>query len=132
MKKSLIFASVLLATALPAMAQSVAVVVSSKNANTPSQEQISSIFLGKSNEMVGVDQTDSRAIREIFYQKVTGKEGPQLKAYWAKLVFTGKAQPLKELGSDVEVKRFIASTPNSIGYIDKTSVDSSVRVVLTP
>ena len=66
MKKSLIFASVLLATALPAMAQSVAVVVSSKNANTPSPEQISSIFLGKSNEMVGVDQTDSRAIREIF------------------------------------------------------------------
>lgn len=132
MKKSLILAGVLLAAAIPAMAQTVAVIVNPKNASTPSQDQIANVFLGKSNEFLGVDQSEGRAVREAFYQKVTGKNGTQLKAYWAKLVFTGKAQPLKELNSDLEVKRFVASTPNAIGYIEKESVDGSVKVVLTP
>ena len=135
MKKSLVFAGALLAllaSASPAMDQSVAVIINPKNANTPSQEQIANIFLGKSNDLLGVDQPEGRSVREDFYQKVTGKNGTQLKAYWAKLVFTGKAQALKELTSDLEVKRFVASTPNAIGYIDKGVVDGSVKVVMTP
>jgi ABC-type phosphate transport system substrate-binding protein len=115
-----------------ALAQSVAVIVNPGNANPPSADQISSIFLGKSTDLTGVDLPDGNAHRNAFYQKVTGKDGAQLKAYWAKLVFTGKAQPLKELGSDAEVKKFVASNPNAIGYIDKGAVDGSVKVVLTP
>ena len=138
MKKNWIFASVasiattLLVVSVPALAQSVAVVVSAKSAGTPTQEQISNVFLGKSNEFVGVDLPEGNAVREAFYHKVTGKDGAQLKSYWAKLVFTGKAQPLKEFASDAEVKKFVASSPNAIGYIDKGAVDGSVKVVLTP
>ncbi len=132
MKKVSLCASLLLAISAPVLAQSVAVVVNPKNASAISQEQISNIFLGKSNELVGVDLPDSNATRDVFYHKVTGKDGPQLKAYWAKLVFTGKAQPLKEMTSDADVKKFVAANPSAIGYIDKASVDGSVKVVLTP
>ena len=118
--------------ALPAMAQSVAVIVNPANASAPSAEQIANIFLGKSSELTGVDLPDSHPVRSAFYQKVTGKDGAQLKAYWAKLVFTGKAQPLKEVASDADVKKFVASNPTAIGYIDKSAVDGSVKVVLTP
>jgi len=122
----------LLALSLPALAQSVAVIVNPKNSNAVSAEQISNVFLGKSNDLMGVDLPDGNAVRDAFYHKVTGKDGPQLKAYWAKLVFTGKAQPMKELASDAEVKKHVASNPNAIGYIDKGSVDGSVKVILTP
>ncbi|MBP9714433.1 MAG: hypothetical protein KBD60_12215 [Sterolibacterium sp.] len=124
-------AAALLSFSLPALAQSVAVIVNPKNAGAVSAEQISNVFLGKSNELVGIDLPDGSAVRDTFYHKVTGKDGAQLKAYWAKLVFTGKAQPLKEMGSDAEVKKFVAANPNAIGYIDKGAVDGSVKVVLT-
>ena len=89
MKKNLIIASALLALSLPVMAQSVAVIVNSKNPGALTQEQVSNIFLGKSNDLVGIDLPEGNAVREVFYHKVTGKDGPQLKSYWAKLVFTG-------------------------------------------
>lgn len=126
-----VVAGVLLGATFAASAQSVAVIVNPKNASAVSAEQISNIFLGKSNDLTGVDLPDGNAARDVFYHKATGKDGAQLKAYWAKLVFTGKAQPLKELASDAEVKKFVAATPSAIGYIDKSSVDASVRVVLT-
>jgi len=127
-----VFASLLLAATFPALAQSVAVIVNPKNASAVSAEQISNIFLGKSNELLGIDLPDGSPVRDAFYHKVTGKDGAQLKAYWAKLVFTGKAQPLKELASDADVKKFVAGNPTAIGYIDKAAVDGSVKVILTP
>jgi len=117
---------------LPVLAQSVAVIVNPKNTNAMAANKVSNIFLAKSSELVGVDLPDGNAVRDAFYHKVTGKDGAQLKAYWAKLVFTGKAQPLKELASDAEVKKFVAGNPAAIGYIDKASADDSVKVVLTP
>ena len=130
--KHWMLAAALLGAALPALAQSVAVIVNPKNAAAPSAEQIANVFLGKSNDLTGVDLPDGNGVRDAFYHKVTGKDGPQLKAYWAKLVFTGKAQPLREMASDAEVKKFVAANPNAIGYIDKGAVDGSVKVVLTP
>lgn len=52
-----------------------------------------------------------------------------MKAYWSKLIFSGKAKPLKELSSDSEVLRWMSSTPNAIAYIDASKVDDSVKVV---
>lgn len=120
----------LLSVSVPALAQ--VVIVSAKSTAAVNAGMVSSIFLGKSTELTAVDLPDGSALRDTFYQKATGKEGAQLKAYWAKLVFTGKAQPLKELANDAEVKKFVAANPNAIGYIDKGSVDGSVKVVLTP
>jgi ABC-type phosphate transport system substrate-binding protein len=117
--------------ALPVFAQSVAVIVNPKHGGGLSAEQVSNIFLGKSSDLTGVDLPDGSVARDAFYQKVTGKDAAQVKAYWAKLVFTGKAQPLKEMASDAEVKKFVASNPGAIGYIDKGAVDGSVKVVLT-
>lgn len=52
-----------------------------------------------------------------------------MKAYWSKLVFTGKGTPPQEVPGDAEVKALIGSNPSTIGYIDAGSVDASVKVV---
>ena len=75
MLKTTLCASTLLFLSASALAQSVAVIVNPKNASAPSAEQISNIFLGKSNDLTGVDLPDSNPVREAFYQKVTGKDG---------------------------------------------------------
>jgi ABC-type phosphate transport system substrate-binding protein len=47
-------------------------------------------------------------------------------------VFSGKATPPKELlSSSADVKKFVAANPDAIGYIEKSAVDGSVKVVLT-
>lgn len=127
-----IFTSVLLFLSLPVLAQSVTVIVNPKNTGELTADQISKIYLGKSNALVAADLSESNPLREYFYLKVTGKDVAQLKAYWAKLIFTGKAQPLREFSTDAEVKKFVAANPNGIGYIDKSAVDSSVKAVLVP
>ena len=60
-----------------------------------------------------------------------GKSTAQVKAAWSRLVFSGKATPPKELASSAEVKKFVAANPDAIGYIEKSAVDSTVKVVFS-
>ena len=134
MKKVLttLLAGVLAAAALPAAAETV-VIVSAKNpASRMFSEQAAQFFLGKSTMFTPIDQAEGSAIRNDFYKKVTDKDAGQVKAIWSKLVFTGKAtaEP-KEFKSNAEVKKAVADDPKAIGYIDKSAVDDTVKVILT-
>jgi ABC-type phosphate transport system substrate-binding protein len=129
--KALIKASIVLGAALavPAMAEVVVVVNPKAAESSMSKEQISQFFLGKSNSMTPIDQADSAPIRAEFYKKVTDKEASQVKSLWSKLVFTGKATLPKEVGDSAAVRKAVAADPKAIGYIDKSAVDASVKVV---
>ncbi|WP_348699320.1 hypothetical protein [Duganella fentianensis] len=123
--------SALAMAALPASAE-IVVIVSQKNPATRMfSEQASQFFLGKSNLFTPVDQPESSHIRAEFYQKIADKDPAQVKALWSKLVFTGKATPPKEYANSAEVKKAVAADPKAIGYIDKSAVDDSVKVILT-
>jgi len=120
-----------------AFSQVVVVVSAKSSATSLTAEQASDIFLGKVATLPGagtavpVDQADGSAAREAFYQKATGKNAAQVKAYWSKQIFTGKGQPPKEVGDNAGVKAAVAGNPNAIGYIDKSAVDGSVKALLT-
>ena len=133
MKKILIAA--LLSTAfasLPALAE-VVVVVNPKAAESAlTKDQVAQFFLGKSTSMTPIDQPDNAPVRAEFYKKVADKDAAQAKALWSKLVFTGKATMPKEVADSAGVKAAVAANPKAIGYIDKSAVDASVKVVLTP
>ncbi len=119
-------------------AAEVVAVVSAKNpVTTLSKNQVVDIFLGKANrfpdgrEAVPIDQDEGSAAREEFYLKFADKSPAQIKAFWSKIIFTGRGQPPPEVSNDVEVKKFIAKHPDAIGYIDQKLVDDSVKVILT-
>jgi len=116
----------------------VAVVVGPKSpVGTMTADQVSAIFLGKSsalptgNTAVLADLPDASPTHDLFYTKVTGKSSAQVKAAWSRLVFSGKATPPKELGNAADVKKFVAANPDAIGYIEKSAVDSSIKVVFS-
>ncbi len=115
----------------------VVVIVSNKNpATTLRTEQVADLFLGQSGnfpegaEAVPIDQSVGSAIRDEFYAKVTGKSPPLMKAYWSKMIFTGRGQPPKEVADSAAMKKLVADSPHLIGYIDKSAVDASVKAVL--
>ena len=124
-------AAVILGTSSLALAE-VVVVVNPKAAEaTMSKDQIAQFFLGKSSAMTPVDQPEDAPVRAEFYKKVTDKEASQAKALWSKLVFTGKATMPKEVANSAAVKSAVAAHPKAIGYIEKSAVDASVKVVYT-
>lgn len=120
-----------------ACADAVVVVSAQSKVGNLTADQVSQIFLAKSTtfpngeQAIPVDLSEGPA-KEEFYSKVTGKDASQLKAYWSQLIFTGKGKPPKALADGNEAKKQIAANPNMIGYISKSAVDPSVKVVLTP
>lgn len=135
--KLVLFAVVLMVTA--SVYAEVVVIVSAQNPVTSlTAAQTTRIFLGKVNTFpddsaaVPIDQAEGRAIRDEFYSKVVHKSSSQLTAYWAKVIFTGNGRPPEMLEGDVAVRKAVAKNPNAIGYIDKSTVDRSVRVILEP
>jgi ABC-type phosphate transport system substrate-binding protein len=112
----------------------VVVIVNPANTANIDEEQIAKIFLGQTktfsngSEAMPVDQKEG-AVREEFGNKLLKKNPAQLKAQWARQIFTGGAKPPKELGSDDEVLKFVASNPGAIAYIDASKVNKSVKVV---
>lgn len=114
----------------------VVVIVSAKNANYGLEKtDVEQIFLGKTStfpdgsKAVPIDQNEGSASRDAFNDRVLGKSASQLKAYWSRLIFTGKGTPPKESGNDAEVKALVADNPNLVGYVDAKVVDSSVKIV---
>jgi ABC-type phosphate transport system substrate-binding protein len=100
-----------------------------------SAEETAKIYLGKSASFdngraaTPVDQT-AGPTRTKFNAQVLQKDDRELKAYWSKLLFTGKGRPPEEIGDDAAVKAWVAKTPSALGYVDGKVVDSSVKVLL--
>jgi ABC-type phosphate transport system substrate-binding protein len=118
-----------------AIADVVPVVSAKSGITTLTKTQLADIFLGKASrfpngtQAVPIDQAEDAPARAEFYLKLAGRSAPQMKAYWSKIIFTGRGQPPQEVRSSAELKKRIAQDPTAIGYIEESLVDDSVRVV---
>lgn len=114
----------------------VVVIVHPSNSSGLDVAAINRLFTGKEksfangNKAIPISQVSTAPATDEFNEKVLNKTSAQLKAYWSKLVFTGKGTPPKEMNDDQEVLKLVASNPDTIGYISSAAVDSSVKVVM--
>ena len=114
--------------------QAVTVIVHPSNAASLDKSAISRIFLGKAKSFPGggpavpITLDEGTAGSEAFNGNVLNKSASQLKAYWSKLVFTGKGTPPKSVANDAEMIALISANPNMIGFIEGSG-DGSVKVV---
>lgn len=113
----------------------VAVIVNKANASEISDSDINRIFLGKNKTFSSGESVTAANLksgddtRVGFEKKALGKNSKQVKAYWSKLIFSGKAKPLKEVGTAEEAIAFVKANPDAIAYVDASKVDDSVKVV---
>ena len=114
----------------PAMAGDL-VVVMGPSAAPLTRDQVADVYLGRSNALKPLDLPQSNELRDAFYKKATDRDSAQVKALWSRLIFTGQGQPPKELPDAAAIKKAVASDPKMIGYIDKSDVDATVKVVLS-
>ena len=106
------------------------VVIVNRAAELPTMEQVSDVYLGRSRTFTPIDRSETSSLRAEFYRKATGRDTAQIKMVWARLVFTGRGLPPRELRSADAVKEAVAADPKAIGYIEKADLDASVKAAL--
>jgi hypothetical protein len=121
-----------------ATAGELVVIVSAKRAAlSMNAGQVADIFLAQAERFPDGDNATpldlpiDSPLRLQFYARVTGKSPALVRAYWTKMVFTGRGLPPREVASSVAMRRQVAANVSLIGYIDSAALDDSVRVVLT-
>ena len=112
----------------------VSVIVNPANSEEISASDISRIYLGKKKTygsgvaINALQLEEGNAARSAFVKGALKKSERQYKAYWAKLLFTGKGKPPEEMDS-AAIKAAVAAKKEAIGFIDSADVDGTVKVV---
>ena len=97
-----------------------------------SREDIINIFMGRYRTLpTGIPALpiDQAAEREQFYHLLVNKTPAEINAYWARLVFSGRASPPILAPTATEVKTLVENNLGAIGYLLRSDLDSSVRPV---
>jgi ABC-type phosphate transport system substrate-binding protein len=137
MKKYIAKTFVALATGLlitSACNAEVAVIVHPSNSTASlSVDEVKDIFLGKTKKFsngskIIVTDHQSGSVKDEFLDKVIQKNANQFKAYWSRLIFTGKGRaPVNVDDSSVVGK--VGSNADYIGYVEPSKVSDAVKVV---
>jgi ABC-type phosphate transport system substrate-binding protein len=132
-----LLACLLSVLAVNACAGDIVVIVSAKNSLASLQaEQVTDIFLGQVGQFpdgrkaIALDQDIDSAARDAFYNKVVAKSPALVRAYWARMIFTGRGRPPREVEDSLAMRKRVAENPNLIGYIDRSALDATVKIVL--
>ena len=102
----------------------VAVIVHSSNKVKLLKNDIRNIYLGKVKtfpngiECIPLFFSGESPVNQEFYKKVMNKSVNQLRAYWAKLVFTGRGNPPQAITNTMSMLTMVANNPNAIGIVD--------------
>jgi ABC-type phosphate transport system substrate-binding protein len=122
---------------LPALlcAEELAVVVGKDSPITHiSDREIEQIFSGKlrnvdGNDLQALDLPSGDVTRNTFYQKLMGRSPDQMRSHWARLIFTGKGRPPREVNNSHDMVSMIKSSDNFIGYIPASEAGDNVRII---
>jgi ABC-type phosphate transport system substrate-binding protein len=126
--------SILLLLSAPAQGELAVIVHARHPVSMLRMDQVEQLFLGK--YFTFPDGAQAQALdlpkgseRDRFYLHIAGRNNNQMKAYWSKIVFSGGGQPPREVQSQQDAVNLVGKNPNLIAYVDKSQVNSSVKVV---
>lgn len=114
----------------------IAVVVNHQNkVDKLDKREVTDLFMGRyvafSGGMIALplDLPVQSPVRKNFYKKITGKSIAQINAYWAKLIFSGRATPPRVAPGEKEVTQMVVNNKNAIAYVDSKNLSPKVKVV---
>ena len=131
----IVTALLLAMAAMVARAELVVVVHPSNPADSLSRREVVDLFMGRTQYfadgslVLRLDQPPQSQERQDFYRGLVNKSVAEVNAYWAKLLFSGRASPPQVVDGNKAVLAAVRDNKNAIGYVDSAAVDASVKVV---
>lgn len=136
MRHKILVAVVALSCWTQATYANIAVIVHPSNQQAITDTDVKNLFTGRQKSFadgspaIVLNLTSGDATQSAFNNKALGRSDAQLKAFWSKVMFTGKGNPPKEVDS-AEMLKLIAENPSIIGVIDASQATSAVRIAIT-
>ncbi|MCB1936717.1 MAG: hypothetical protein KDF59_12310 [Nitrosomonas sp.] len=132
----LLIAFVILALLPASVSADIVVIVNPANKiESLSKRQVVDLYMGRKSHFpngtrpLRFDQPSNSNLRAVFYYQLTQMSLPSINAYWARLVFTGRASAPLALASDDEMLEVVEKNQHAIGYIDKKYLNDRVKVI---
>lgn len=133
-----ILLALLLVTNFPGlvMAEDVLVVVSPQSTiSTLSRSEIINIYMGRQKRLptgekvTPLDLVGSPPLKEAFYEGLLGKQVAEVNSYWARLIFSGRDLPPRQMKSYTEMIEAIKVNSSAIGYVSQANFNDDLLVV---
>ncbi|HEV8579025.1 MAG TPA: substrate-binding domain-containing protein [Thermoanaerobaculia bacterium] len=81
-------------------------------------------------EILPVDLKEQSAVRESFSRLIHEKSTSAVRAYWQKMIFSGREVPPPEKATSAEVLAFVRSNRGAVGYLAaEAALGDGVKVV---
>lgn len=107
------------------------------NSSSMDKTEVSGLYLGRYQAFkdgslaLPFDSPAEGETRKEFYNKLTGKSVSYINAYWARILFTGRATPPRQLDNDQMMIDMVKENPSAIGYVNSNAkLDKRVKVML--
>jgi hypothetical protein len=119
-------------------AEALVVVVKKENSITSlTQREIVDIFMGRFSTFPDgssarpIDLPAQTKTKNEFYMLLVNQNERKVNAYWARLLFSGRAKPPEKTSSIDEVLSKLMEYEGTIAYIPESAVNDSVKVVFS-
>jgi len=128
-KHTVLLIIILMSAPIKGWGQELLVIVNKDNPlDSITKQQVIDLFMGRSpyfptgDAVVKLDAPSSSDVRESFYQSLVQMSLPEVNAYWARLMFSGRATPPMSVPKEEDILKLVASNSNAIGYIPRESI----------
>jgi ABC-type phosphate transport system substrate-binding protein len=128
--------ALLAGTPAAAAADFVVVVHTGNSQSALPAAEISKLFLHRitlwssSERVMPVDLTEDSPVRASFSRAIHERSTAAVKAYWQKMIFSGRDVPPPEKSSAAEVLAYVRANPGAIGYVPAgTALPDGVKAV---
>lgn len=116
--------------------QEIVVVVNKGNSiNELSKREVIDIYMGRymtfpdGKNAKPLDFAEQSELKNDFYLKLVNQNERKINAYWARVLFSGRAKPPESLKSINEVLSHLKDSESAIAYIPESEVTDTVKVV---
>ncbi len=119
----------LLSTPLKGWGQDLLIIVNKNNPlDTITKQQVVDLYMGRTpyfpsgGAVMKLDAPSTSALRKAFYFTLVNMSLPEINAYWARLMFSGRATPPMQVPQEQDIVKLVSGNVNAIAYVPKASI----------
>jgi hypothetical protein len=127
-----VFATAIVLMATPAQAELVVIANLDSGIEQLSRNDVINIFMARYQKLpsgIIAFPIDLTIKKEAFYRELVDKTLAEINSYWARLVFSGRGSPPRQMDVPEEVLQTVSDNRGALGYLDDAEVDDRVRIV---
>lgn len=100
------------------------------------KKQVIDIYMGRTahfpngDKAMPIDQQQDSVTRKLFYHHLVDKTVSEINAYWARLLFSGRATPPRSSENSQALINIVKNNKAAIGYVELNDLTDDVKVLI--